>query len=518
MIVNRSISILAILMLFSGIIFSQTSFDKFTTTYFDSDVVLQKDVLDSSGIQYTLVKFNGKDYFVLDQSSSPVVDKAKIATILKDDLLHDSNFAAKMSQVKSDMGAFETARLINDSDCRRLTGTTGLPANDVEEAKRACQANPNCQMGFYNAPNAMELTVSWYTNSTTLSTDVAEFIKNADSLSASKQNVASQLALLSKIEGKVSNMETNIMFLTQLGEGGYEYCSKIDYSKPTLASIRSSLESMQTVMGQVETVDSWASTIVTNSNSQSEYAKNKAPFADALKSKTLASSSQLRLDFDELNSKVNMASLGAKVTLLEDYSKNISKLSSEGKYSQAMALEKPFNTLFADTESEFKTQKNKYAALSASLKSTKAKIASAKQAVSGDSLAKLAGYEAQVSEIEGKTKSQMATDEVSSYSSRLATIDSEVNGVIAQAALSGNTKAPATTQDAAGSAAASVAGIALPSFIPVIPSEYIIGAVVVVGLVFVIFVVGIILVVKKLFFSKGKPAEKTAEHKDAKKK
>ncbi len=516
MIARRGIGILAVLMLLSGLFFSQ-SVDAFTAKNFDSDAALQKSALTSGGVQYTLIQSDGKDMFIVDQSGNAVLDSAKISQILKDDLMANSGYSAKVSQAKSDMNAFEATRQVGDAYCHQLTGTTSLPATNAEEAKTACQANPNCQAGLYNAQNSMELVTSWYTNSSAVASDVSAFVQNADSLSSSKSAVDSELALLTKIESEVSNMESNLLFKTQIGEGGYEYCPKINYSSDKLASIRSSLAAMSDVQSQISQADGRASALLANSNAQLNYSANRVQLSDALKKKALSESAQIRLDFESLNANVQLSAMEPSIALLEEYSANISNLEEQGKYAKAIALEKPFDQLFADTDSSLNSLKTKYAALTASVKSEKAKIASAKLAVSGDALTTLAGLDAQVSAIEGKTKGQMSTGDISSYSSQLASIDTQVNGVVAQAALSGNTRAPASMSQPAGAQSASIAGMALPAFLSFIPQEYVVGAVVVAVVAIIIALAIIMFVVKKLFFSKGRKQD-DAKGKSAKEK
>ncbi|MFA5106519.1 MAG: hypothetical protein WC506_06195 [Candidatus Micrarchaeia archaeon] len=513
----RSFYLLAVMLLFFGVAFSQT-IENFTGTYFDSDVTIQKDVLDSSGLQYTLISVEGKEVFVLDPSNSPVLDSAKIGQILKDDLIHDSNYQAKISQVKSAMSQFEATRQENDSYCKQLTGTTNLPANNEEEAKTACQANPNCQMGLYNAPDAMAYVVSWYTNSTAITSDDSQFIKNADSLSSSKAAVDSELALLTKIETEVSNIESNILFQTQLGEGGYEYCPKVDYSKPSLASVRSTLMSMEDTMAQIQQAGDRAANIVSNSNAQIAYASQRSPLADALKKKAFEESAQLRLDFDNLNSKVDMAGLEPNVALLEEYSANISKLAAAGSYSKAMSLEAPFDSLYAGTQSDLAAQKNRYDKLTASLKATKDKIASARQALTGPALDSIDAIDAQASQIEGATKTQMSPSDVASYATQLAGLDTQINEVVAQAALSGNAKAPPSSSQQETVPSASLFGIALPSAFAGVPQAYLIAGAVV-ALVFIIAIIAVVLSLVKSLLGKGSKGKgREPDRKEQKKK
>lgn len=493
--------LLAAMLLFFGIAFSQT-LENFTNSYFDSGVSVQKDILDSSGVQYTLITVDGKDVFVVSPQYSPVLDAAKVEQILKDDIVHDSNFNAKASQVKSAMQQFEAARQLNDSYCRQLTGTTSLPANNEEEAKTACQANPNCQMGLYNAPDAMAYIVSWYTNSSAITSDVSTFVNNADSLSSSKAAVDSEIALLTKIESEVVNIESNTLFKTQIGEGGYEYCPKVDYSKQTLASVRATLGQMKSVMEQLDMADEHAAEIVANSNAQISYASERSPLADALKKKAFEESAQLRIDYDELNSKVSLDSLEPNVAMLEKYSTNISKLASEGKYSEAMSLEKPFDSLYAGVQADLAAQKAKYDKLASSLKATKEKIATARQALTGPSLDQIDEIDQETSQVEGAMKDRISSSDIASYSTQLASLDTRINEVVAQAALSGTAK-PVTSGQPVAVEQASLFGIALPAAFAGIPQTYLIaGAVVIV--IFALAILALIVSLVKSLLGKGR--------------
>ncbi len=496
----RNIYALAVILLVSGAVFAQ-SFDSFTSKYFDSDVAVQKAVLDSSGVQYTLVSAGGKEVFVLDPSNSPVLDSSKIEQILKDSLIHDSNYMSLVSEVKSDMNQFESVRQQNDSYCRQLTGTTNLPCTTLDECKTACQSNPNCQSGLYNAPNSMEDVLSWYTNTTAITSDVSAFVKNADSLSQSKSAVDSETALLAKIQSETANIQGNELFKTQIGEGGYEYCPKVDYSPALLSQVGSDLQKMGTVMAQIQQVSDRAAAIVSNSNSQIAYAQQRQPLADALEKKTLGESAQLRLDFNDLNSKVSMPNLESNVATLEEYSSNVSDLVSQGKYSKAMAIEAPFDSLYASTESDLAVQKNRYSSLTASLKAVKGKIAAARQALTGSSLDQINSIDSQVSQVEGAMNTQMSSSDLSSYSSKLAGYDTQINQVVAQAALSGNAKAPASSQQEAPQQA-SLFGIALPAIFAGVPQPYLIAGAIVVALFVIAILVLAVSFARSLFGGK----------------
>lgn len=412
---------------------------EFAKANFDSDVSLQLVPVEVPSGYFTLILADGTETYLLDKEANPITDKAKAAAVLTEDIYARAGYEQKISNMKQTMADFEKKRAVNESVCKQYTGTDNHPCTDSDTCKIACQSSPLCQSSFYNAPGYIDAAVSWHKNSRELTEKTASFASSIDNLKSGSQAAEAQLSSLSSIQDNIDAINSNMIFLRLIDEGGWEFCYKIDFSKEALAQVKSDLQSLKADLAALPKVDARSGALVNESQKQSSYISSRPAKLAALKSKTSSAISRLSSSYLITSRKIKLSGIEEKLDGLKEISGEMANLSLQGKYSKAFALEKTFDARALEIESSLAGPEKKLSDALAQAKTLKTKLSQATGAITGSQAqAELADMKLVLVQIESGLSKKSTPALIGENSVMLKTLDTQLTELIAKQTLEGN--------------------------------------------------------------------------------
>lgn len=467
------------ILLLLPLVFAQTTLEKFLNTTFEPDQSVQTQSLFTPSGSYLLVIANGTEFYVLDAATAkPVTGQAALTLILTDDAKNRSGYEAKLASAKLFEAQVNAAKDTAEKKCMQYTGTDSHECIDKQTCTVSCFAVPLCSTPLYS-DGFWEAMLDWTNGRKNFGSLLSSYSNGLDSIAADTSAIDQKISALDSISAQAANLSANQLFLNRTDEGCsgggtvrcFEYCPKIDYSLPAIASQKSNLQSLKSSLASVLQQSSRASSIIAASKANDDYesikGKNYQEFRLEMQNTILG----LNKRAAELAKNFTDPEIAPLLGPLSNLSAGINQQADAGLIRQALLQKGAFTQQANAISGKMDADAAKYNSFSAKLAALNDKISKSENVIGTDTAI---SFRANVTALSAILSTKPTSDQLAAAGSQADIVSAALTEEIVAKATGGQTsQPPATTQNPPATNQSQLPAIpqapAIPSKLPCLP-------------------------------------------------
>ncbi|VVB57892.1 Uncharacterised protein [Candidatus Anstonella stagnisolia] len=419
---------------------SAATVSNFISATFEPDQKVSQGALGASSGSYSLIIVDGTETFVFDNTAgSPVLDKEKIKQILIEDLYSRANFASTLADAKALEAKAQAANDATELKCMQSTGSDMHECTNKDSCILACMSSPLCQSGLLYADGSWESILAWTNEKKKFDASLSSFTAGIDSIKDGGSAIDSKLSTLDSILLSANNISQNPLFLNRTDDGCrngtrrcFEWCAKIDYSVPSLLSMRSSFVSLKSALAPLGQQAQRASDLLARSTDTQAYVDTRAAKLAAFKGSMASELSSLQRDYSNLPAKDD--SIGKRIASLTNLSQSIGVQGDAGYIHLSLSRSAEFSSEATSIRTLITASSSNAAALQKSVDELDVKIQKSSATLGNGTLGP---YSLNLSIIKGKLAGKPDASSISAMRAEVSALDSSLDKQIVQASLEG---------------------------------------------------------------------------------
>ena len=427
---------------------SAATLGNFISATFEPDQKVSQSALGTSAGSYSLIIVDNAETFVFDNTAgTPVLDKAKLQQILTDDLYARANFASTLADAKALEAKAQAANDATELKCMKSTGSDMHACTDKDSCILACMSSPLCQSGLLYADGSWESILAWTNEKKKFDASLSSFTSGIDSIKDGGSAIDSKVSTLDSILLSANNISQNPLFLNRTDDGCrdgtrrcFEWCAKIDYSVPTLLSMRSSLTSLKSALSPLGQQGQRATDLLARSAETQTYVDTRAAKLAALKDNMAGELSSLSRDYSKMQTKND--EIGNRIAKLTNLSQEIGAQGDAGYIHLSLSRGADFSAEATAIRTSITASSSNTAALQKSVNELEVKIQKSSLTLGNKTVGE---YTLNLSIIKGKLAGKPDASSISSMRAQVAALDSSLDKLIVQASLDGKTASAPTS-------------------------------------------------------------------------
>ena len=424
-------ALLAILLVLPLAFAAQSPFEKFLSVSFEPGQSVGTAALSTPG--YMLITADGKETYVFDlQAGKPVYANGKLQSLLEDDAKSKGGFEAKFSSAQSFSYAALSAKEIDEKKCMQYTGTDMHECVDRDTCVLACKANPYCsgadgQSGPLYSDGFWEAILDWTASRKAFSSLLLSYNDSMGSIATDAAAINSKISELDSLASLSSNMSKNPLFLNRTDEGCagggsarcFEFCKKIDYSQVRIADQKQNLQSLRTVLAEVQNQPARALAISGNGRLNDGYLANRGRNWEEFRLQMYNAVWKLSGRAAELSKNVTDPAIAPMLGELSNLSATIVAKADAGYYRSALAQREEFESLQSELSGAIDSDSKAHSGMLAAIASALERVGKAEKVIGKESANY---YREDIAAISGNVSSAPTLEELGAAREKLSAL------------------------------------------------------------------------------------------------